>query len=111
MISLVLGLVVMVLISSFCMIYTMYWKITCKHSTLECFVSVVSIFANAFVFGSVAIIIYCLLRSFFEDAFIAYGVAVLISAVLATISYVIARKIISPLDILIEAGRVTNNKQ
>lgn len=111
MISLVLGFVVMVLISSFCMVYTMYWKVTCKYSTIEFFVSAVSTFANAFVFGLVAIIMYYLLRSSFEDAFIAYGVAALISAILATISYMIARKIISPLDILIEAGRVTNNKQ
>ena len=111
MISLVLGFVVMVLISSFCMVYTMYWKVTCKHSTIAFFVSAVSTFAHAFVFGLVEIIMYYLLRSSFEDAFITYVVAALISAVLATISYMIARKIISPLDILIEAGRVTNNKQ
>ncbi len=103
----ILLLLVLLMSPYVCILYTMYFTTVTKHSTIRVLVQIISLLANSLVIGGLAISLSIVFNQLIEDFIIA---PTIITAITTTISYYLARKSIFPLEALLEAGYVKNDK-
>ena len=102
-------LLLIVALLPFCsMVFTMYFAMMLKHSPFERFASIASVATPALTNGSLAICLVIVLFNQFGSA--SFVLALIITTGIVTISYLSAQRIISPLAKLLEAGRVSTDK-
>ena len=102
-------LLLIVALLPFCsMVFTMYFSTVLKHSPFERFASIASVATPALANGALAIFLVIVLFEQFGSA--SFVPALIITTGIVTISYLSAQRIISPLAKLLEAGRVSTDK-
>lgn len=97
-------LMIMAVLPFLSMVYTMFFATMLKHSPFERFASIASVATPALANGALAIFLVIILFEQFGSA--SFVLALIITTGIVTISYLSARKVISPLAASLEAGYV-----
>ena len=101
-------LLIMAVIPFISMVFTMFSAMMLKHSPFKIFASIASVAVPALANGALAISLVIVLFNQFGS--VSFVLELTISTCIVTISYLSAQRIISPLANLLEAGRVSTDK-